>query len=137
MPTTIPFHSISSERKFFRSVFLLVYHQNPLVLKEIEHWKNKKRKRKSIKKRKEKEKLQESLQIKKGSQFFERRKAFQLQNLFMWVHFLPLHHTISKSLSKIGWESFIALFGPSFNLVICMTWVVSFVFTHEQHLFSF
>jgi hypothetical protein len=35
------------------------------------------------KERKEKEKLQESLQIKWGSQYFERRKTFQLQNLFM------------------------------------------------------
>jgi hypothetical protein len=43
----------------------------------------KRRERKSIeKKRKEKEKLQVSLQIKKGSQYFERTKTFQLQNLF-------------------------------------------------------
>jgi hypothetical protein len=42
----------------------------------------KKRETKSIEKRKEKEKLQESLQIKSGSQYFERRKTFQLQNLF-------------------------------------------------------
>jgi hypothetical protein len=34
------------------------------------------------KKRKEKGKLQESLQIKRGSQYFERIKTFQLQNLF-------------------------------------------------------
>jgi hypothetical protein len=37
---------------------------------------------KSIKKRKKKEKLRESLQIKRGSQYFERRKTFQLQNPF-------------------------------------------------------
>jgi hypothetical protein len=29
-----------------------------------------------------KEKLQESLQIKRGSQYFERGKIYQLQNLF-------------------------------------------------------
>jgi hypothetical protein len=42
------------------------------------------RERESIeeKKRKEKEKLQESLQIKRGSQYFERRKIFEVQNLF-------------------------------------------------------
>jgi hypothetical protein len=41
------------------------------------------RQKKYGKKRKEKEKLQESLQIKRGSQYFERRKTFQLQSLFM------------------------------------------------------
>jgi hypothetical protein len=38
--------------------------------------------KKKRKKRKEKEKLQESLQIKRGGQYIERRKIFQLQNLF-------------------------------------------------------
>jgi hypothetical protein len=67
---------------------------------------------KSIEKKRgrKKEKVQESLQIKLGSQYFERRKTFQLQNLFTWAHFLPLHHTIFKTLSKIVWEGFIALF---------------------------
>jgi hypothetical protein len=47
----------------------------------MEH--QKKRERKSIEKReRKKEKLQESLQIKRGSQYFERRKIFQPQNLF-------------------------------------------------------
>jgi hypothetical protein len=60
--------------------FLLVYHQNP---KSSKRWSiEKERETKSIEKRKEKEKLQESLQIKSGSQYFERRKTFQLQNLF-------------------------------------------------------
>jgi hypothetical protein len=95
------------------------------------------REKKYWKKRNKKEKLQESLQIKRGSQYFERRKAFQLQNISTWVQFLPLHHTILKTLSKIVWESFIALFEPSFNLAICMTWVVSFVFIHDLHIFSF
>jgi hypothetical protein len=98
----------------------------------------KERERESIEKKgNEKEKLQESLQIKRESQYFERRKTFQLQNLLTLVHFLPLHLTIFKTLSKIIWESFITLFGLSFNLAICMTWVVSFVFTHELHIFSF
>jgi hypothetical protein len=43
----------------------------------------KEREREILKKeRKEKEKLQGSLQIKWGSQYFERIKTFQLQNIF-------------------------------------------------------
>jgi hypothetical protein len=39
---------------------------------------------------------------KRGSQYFERRKTLQLQKHFlMWFHFFPLHHTLSKTLSKI------------------------------------
>jgi hypothetical protein len=121
-------------KEFSKVVFLLRYHQNPQVLKETEH--RKKREKKVLKKEREKEKLQEYLQVKRGSQYFERRQTFQLQNLFTWVHFLPLHHTISKTLSKIIWEKFAALFGPFFNLAIYMTWVLSVVFTHELHIFS-
>jgi hypothetical protein len=40
----IPFHSISSEKIFLKSVFLLVYYQNPQVLKEMEHWKREREK---------------------------------------------------------------------------------------------
>jgi hypothetical protein len=74
---------------------------------------------------------------KMGNQYFERRKIFQLQNSYlMWFHFLPLHHTISKTLFKIIEKVFLTLFGPSFSLAIYMTWVVSFSFTHELHIFS-
>jgi hypothetical protein len=84
-----------------------------------------------------KKKLQESLQIKGGSQYFERRKTLQLQKLFlMWFHFLPLHHTISKTLSKIIEKNFLTLFGPSHSLAIYITWVVPFSFTHELHIFN-
>jgi hypothetical protein len=63
--------------------------------------KEREREREILKKeRKEKEKLQGSLQIKWGSQYFERIKTFQLQNIFTWVHFLPLHHTIFKTFPK-------------------------------------
>jgi hypothetical protein len=87
------------------------------------------------KKDKEKEKLPSS--NKKGSQYFERRKTLQLQKSFlMWFHFLPLHHTISKTISKIIEKVFLTLFGPSFSLAIYMTWVVPFLFTHELHIFS-
>jgi hypothetical protein len=64
-----------------KSVFLPVYHQNPRALKETEH---RKKGRKYIEKEeREKEKLQESLRIKKGSQYFERRKTLQLQYPFV------------------------------------------------------
>jgi hypothetical protein len=33
----------------------------------------------------------------------------------------PLHHTISKNLSKIIEKVFLTLFGPSFSLAIYMT----------------
>jgi hypothetical protein len=74
---------------------------------------------------------------KRGSQYFERRKTLQLQKSFlMWFHFLPLHHTISKTLSKIIEKVFLTLVGPSFSLAIYMNWVVPFLFTHELHIFS-
>jgi hypothetical protein len=50
---------------------------------------------------------------KRGNQYFERRKTLQLQKLYlMWFHFLPLHHTILKTLSKIIEKNFLILFGP-------------------------
>jgi hypothetical protein len=74
---------------------------------------------------------------KSGSQYFERRKILQLQRFFlMWFHFLPLHHTFSKTLSKIIEKVFLALFGSSFSLAIYMTWVVPFLFTNKLHIFS-
>jgi hypothetical protein len=74
---------------------------------------------------------------KRGSQYFVRRKTLQLQKSFlMWFHFLPLYHTISKTLSKIIEEVFLTIFGPSFSLAIYMTWVVPFLFTHELHIFN-
>jgi hypothetical protein len=74
---------------------------------------------------------------KRGSQYFERRKTLQLQKLFlMWFYFLPLHHTILKTLFKIIEKVFLTLFGPSFSLAIYITWVVPFSFTHELHIFS-
>jgi hypothetical protein len=74
---------------------------------------------------------------KRGSQYFERRKTLQLQKSFlMWFHFLPLHHTISETLSKIIETVFLTLFGPSFSFAIYMTWVTPFLFTYELHIFS-
>jgi hypothetical protein len=86
------------------------------------------------KKRREKKKAPRVSSNKRGSQYFERRKKLQLQKLFlMWFHFLPLHHTISKTLSTIIEKVFLTLFGPSFSLAIYITWVVLFSFTHEPH----
>jgi hypothetical protein len=92
--------------------------------------------RKKEKKKKKKKSLRVSSN-KRGSQYFERCKTLQLQRSFlMSSHFLPLHHTISKTLSRIIEKVFLALFGPSFSLAIYMTRVVPFLFTHELHIFS-
>jgi hypothetical protein len=53
----------------------------------------------------------------------------------MWFHFLPLHHTISKTPSKIIEKVFLTPFGPSFSLEIYITWFVPFLITHELHIF--
>jgi hypothetical protein len=64
-------------------------------------------------------------------------KHFNFKIFFlMWFYFLPLHHTISKTPSKIIEKVFLTLFGPSFSLAIYITWVVPFLFTHELHIFS-
>jgi hypothetical protein len=74
---------------------------------------------------------------KRGGQYFRRRKTLQLQKIFlMWFHFLPLHHNVSKTLSKVIEMIFLTLFGPPFSLAIYMTWVAPFSFTHELHIFS-
>jgi hypothetical protein len=119
------------KRDFWRTDFLLKYHQNPQVIKRRSIEKRKKEKGKR------KEKAPRVSSNKRGSQYFERRKILQLQRSFlMWFYFLPLHHTISKTLFKIIEKVFLALFGPSFSLAIYMTWVVPFLFTHELHIFS-
>jgi hypothetical protein len=87
--------------------------------------------------KKEKRKAPRVSSNKRGSQYFERRKTLQLQKLFLlWFYFLPVHHTISKTLSKIIEKIFLTLFGPSFSLAIYLTWVVPFSFTHKLHIFS-
>jgi hypothetical protein len=73
-----PFHSISSEKKFLKSAFIIK------IFKSSKRWSIEKKREKVLKKkRKENEKLQESLQIKRESQYFERRKTSQLQYCFM------------------------------------------------------
>jgi hypothetical protein len=113
------------EKKFLKKWFLLKYNENPQVLK-----------RRSMKKRKKKKAPRVSSN-KRGSQYFDRRKTHRNQKLFlMWFHFLPLHHTISKTLSKIIEKVFLILFEPSFSLAIYITWVVPFSFTHEVQIFG-
>jgi cell shape-determining protein MreC len=53
------------------------------------------------KKEEEKEKLQESLQIKGKLIFWEEENTSTSKILFDVIPFSPLHHTISKTLSKV------------------------------------
>jgi hypothetical protein len=117
------------EKRFLKKWFSRQLSSKPPSPQETEHRKEKKRKKKK--------KVPRLSLNKRRSQYFERSKTLQLQRSFlMWFHFLPLHHTISKTLSKIIEKVFLALFGPSFSLTIYMTWVVPFLFTHELHIFS-
>jgi hypothetical protein len=119
------FHVKPFEKKFLKKWFSLQMTPKPLV------------KRRSAYKKKEKEKFQEFLQIKREVKIPRGKKTLQLQKSFlMWFHFLPHHHTISKTIIKIIEKVFLTLFGPSFSLAIHMTWVVPFLFTHELHIFS-
>jgi hypothetical protein len=52
--------------------------------------------------------------------FCEEKNTSTSKILFDVIPFLPLHHTISKTLSKIIKKVFLALFGPSFSLAIYM-----------------
>jgi hypothetical protein len=119
----MPFHIMPFEKRFLKKWFSPQISSKPPSPQHTKHKKRKKAPRVSSNKR--------------GSQYFERRKTLQLQKSFlMWFHFLPLHHTISKTLSKIIEKVFFTLFRPSFSLAIYITWVVPFLFTHELHIFS-
>jgi hypothetical protein len=63
---------------------------------------------------------------KKGEvNILRREKHFNIKIFFlMWFHFLLLHHTISKTPSKIIEKVFLTLFGPSYSLAIYITQVV-------------
>jgi hypothetical protein len=52
------------------------------IPKSSKRWSTREREREKIGKKWKEKKLKESPQIKRGSQYFERRKAFQLQNIF-------------------------------------------------------
>jgi hypothetical protein len=126
---TMPFHVKPFEKKLLKKwISPQISSNTPLVLKIQNIY---------IKKREGKRKAPRVSSNKRGSQYFERRKTLQLQNSFlMWFHFLPLHHNISKTLSKIIEKVFLTLFGPSFSLAIYIAWIVPFLFTHELHIFS-
>jgi hypothetical protein len=114
-----PFHL---KRKFWRSDFspqisskFLESSRDGAQKRERENYWKRRRK----KKRGRKKKLQESLQIKGKSIFWEEKNISTSKISFlMWFHFLPLHHVISKTLSKIIEKVFLSLFGRSFNLAI-------------------
>jgi hypothetical protein len=126
---TMPFHVMPLERRFLKKWFSPQISSKPPSPQETEHKKKKKRR-----KRKKAPRVSSN---KRGSQYFERRKILQHQRFFLiWFHFLPFHHTISKTLSKIIKKVFLALSGPSFGLATYMAWVVPFLFTHELHIFS-
>jgi hypothetical protein len=132
------------KRDFWRSDFLLKYHQNPEVLKR---WSIEKKERKSIEKKRQKKKKGKGKRGRKRKaprvssnkgevNILRGEKNTSTSKIFFWCDFLLLHHTISKILSKIIEKVFLALFGPSFILAIYMTWVVPFLLTHELHIFS-
>jgi hypothetical protein len=124
---TIPFYVKPLEKKFLKKWFSPQISSKPPSQRD----------RAYIRKREGKRKAPRVSSNKRGSQYFERGKTLQLQNSFlMWFHFLLLHHTISKTLSKIIQKVFLTLFGPYFSLAIYMTWVVPFLLTPELHIFS-
>jgi hypothetical protein len=85
---------------------------------------------------KERERLQESLQIKGEVNILRGGKHFNIENLFYMIPFSPPPSYHFENLFQIIEKVFVTLFGPSFSLVIYMTWVVSFLLTHELHIFS-
>jgi hypothetical protein len=121
-PLPVPWSHL--KRSFWRSNFLLKYHQNPQVVKRRSKKRGRERKPPRVSSNKG------EVNILRGERHFNFKISFS-----MWSHFLPLHHTISKKLSKIIEKVFLTLFGPSFSLAIYMTWVVPF--THELHIFRF
>jgi hypothetical protein len=132
--------SFHLKRKFLKKWFFFSnIIKTPKVLKRrsIKNKDREKLLKKRKKKEEEKEKLQESLQIKGKSTFLEEKNTLTSKISFlMWFHFLPIHYTISKILSKIIEKVFLDLIGPSFILAIYITWVVPFLFTHELQIFS-
>jgi hypothetical protein len=97
--------------------------------------KKRKRKKEKTEKEEEKEKLQEYLQI-MGKSIFQEEKNISTSKIFFWCDFLPFIIPFKENLSEIIEKVFLTHFGPSFNLAIYMTWVVSFLLTRELYIFS-
>jgi hypothetical protein len=94
-------------------------------------------KRRSKKKRGRKRKAPKVSSNKRKANILRGERHFNIKKiLFDVIPFSPLHHTISKTLSKIIEKAFLTLFGPFFSLEIYMTWVVPFLLAHELHVFS-
>jgi hypothetical protein len=74
----LPYHPMLFEKNFRR----LSFSSNIIKIPESSKRQHRKEREREREREKGKEKLQESLQLKRGSQYFERRKIFQLQNLF-------------------------------------------------------
>jgi hypothetical protein len=120
-------------KEIFEEVIFLKYHQNP---QETEHRKKERERENIFNKRRKRNKKRRWRKIKaprvssnKGEvNILRGEKHFNFKIfLLMWFHFLPLHHTISKTCSKIIEKVFLTLFGPSFSLATYITWVVPFL----------
>jgi hypothetical protein len=118
------------EKKFLKKWFYPQISSKPLSPQETELKERERERERKIKAPKVSSNKGE-VNILRGERHFNFKKSFS-----MWSHFLPLHHTISKTLSKIIEKIFLTLFGPSFSLAIYMTCVVPFLLTHELHIFS-
>jgi hypothetical protein len=131
------------KRSFWRSNFLLKYHQNPQVLKrwsrkKKRYWKKEKKRKKKERKRKRGRKSKATrVSSNKGEvNILRGEKQFNFKNPF-WCDYIfsPSIIPFQKPFQN-HWESFLTPFGPSFSLAIYVTWVVPFLFTHELHIFS-
>ena len=92
----------------------------------------KREKKKYRKKEKGRKARKVSLFWKRGIQYFDRRKHFQ--NFSVWVYFLPLHFTTSKTLFQIIWK-FLSLLEASLSLVVYLTWVAFFSYAWAPHIY--
>jgi hypothetical protein len=118
---------------FFSSNIIKIPKRWSIEKKEKTYWK----KREKEKNKRKKKKAPRVSSNKGEVNILRGEKHFNFKIFFlMWFHFLPLHHTISKTSSKIIEKVFLTLFVPSFSLAIYITWVVPFLLTHDLHIFS-
>jgi hypothetical protein len=96
--------SCQLKRGFWRTDFLLKYHQNPQVLRR---WSIEKEKRRRKRKKKKEKKALRVSSNKRGSQYFERSKNFNFKDLFLCdsifsPSIIPFQKPFSKSLRKFS-----------------------------------
>jgi hypothetical protein len=105
---SMPFHVKPFQKKVFEEVnFLLKYYQNPPSSQVMKYRKQERKsiERKKRKKKKEKGKIGRKRKVsrvtsnKEEVNILSGEKHFNFKNLFL-CDFPPLHHTISKTLSK-------------------------------------